>query len=409
MPDHTKARPVEGQAGDPPRAWRVMTSRRAVGAGWIIWIVATIGIFVVFSMNPERRRTDGAYRGAAISFVQSEPMYSPGQHGWIYYVQSAMVYIPFSFEPRLYGELLWRFVGMALLASGLWRISRLVSWERYRGGGSLFLLFTILVIPIALGCARNGQINLHLAGLFAHIAADCILKRWNRAAALLALSLAAKPISIVPFLLFGAVYPALWWRLAVGVLVIAAMPFLHPNWTYVKEQYRAGILKVLEAGEPGAGTFAELTTVLRLVGIEFSHQVMTAIRAVAALAVLGIAFLARRRLALDAAAIAIWTLATAYLMAFSPRTEGNTYVILAPSAAVLACWAMRNSSPAWRWGPLLAISISLGIIHVIMPGGKDVVVRPICAMILLGVVAAAIAWRSPWMQGPMGMGPPRAK
>jgi alpha-1,2-mannosyltransferase len=359
-----------------------LTFPRSPVVAWALWAAAAIGIAIALAGSPRDRRTDGVYLKAALAFVKSEPLYKQGQHGYLYPPQSAIIYLPFSFQPRLASETLWRWAGLGLLATGVWRLSVPVSRARWKWDGDAFLLATLLVLPVALGSLRNGQMNLHIGAVFAHGCAAIQGRRWREGAAWLSLSLACKPTSIVVVLLFGALYPGLWIPLAAGLLLVAALPYANPHWGYVTEQYRTGIAKVLEAGQPGAGNFSDLTNVLRQVGVEIPFAAMSAIRAAAALATLGIGWLARRRFDSSFAALFVLAIGAAYLMIFNPRTEGNTYIIMGIPAAVMAAWALRRevSVPAVL---LASYCLLLGCVHLAMPRGKDRVVRPTTTLLFL--------------------------
>jgi hypothetical protein len=378
---------------------RVPTQSRLA---WAVWLILGAVIAALVAHNPVERSVSIGTRAAALNFLRSQPMYAPGQHGWIYPVQSAMVYVPFAVLPVGPGEVLWHLFSIGLFAWAVYRLADFASRHRWRWGGDLFLLLTLLTIPAAIGSARNGQMNLPIAAMFLHAALDLHQRRWSRAAFWLTLALAAKPTSAVVFLLLGALYRPLWWRLPIGLLILAAIPFLHPNWSYITDQYRAGLAKVLEAGEPGAGTFSDLVTLLSRLGLHPSFRFMTALRAAAAAATLLFGFLALRRLQPRPAIMAVLGLGTAYLMVFNPRTEGNSYIIMAPALACFAGWALARGyrSPlAWA---LMCACILLGIAHLWAPRGKDLTVRPSVALLFyLGLgAAAAIPAAGRWLPRP---------
>lgn len=379
-----------------PPAWRErfrrrLTDQRSPSVAWALWAAFALGITIAVLISPTHRRTNGAYRTAAIAYLHSQPMYTPGNQGFLYPMQAAVLYVPFTFEPRILSEILWRLLGIAALGTGVWRLARATT---PRGPPRVFLSLSLLVIPAALGAGRNGQMNLHLTALFAHGVVELIRQRWGMAAFWLCLAIAAKPIAVAPALLFVAVYPALWWRTVLGMLVVAALPFLHPGWSYVAEQYRAGLNKVIEAGEPGAGRFAELTSLIRLFASEPSYHVMTVIRAAAALLTLAATWLLTRRLDRPRAPIAALTLGTAYLMVFNPRTEGNTYVMLAPPLAVLAAWSIIGPWVRARDALLIVACVLLGTAHLFIPGQRDRWIRPSVALaVLVWLSAAAVSQR----------------
>jgi alpha-1,2-mannosyltransferase len=385
-------------AGHRRGLWGVLTGPAGVRVAWIIWIVVAAAVITSLLMSPTRKRTNGAYRSGAIAYLHSEPMYTPGPQGFIYPVQSAMVYIPFTFEPRIVGEVLWRLVGIGAFGAAIWRLANATGARRWPGGADLFLVLSLISIPPAVGAARNGQMNLILGALLVHGVVEIIRRRWGPAALWLCLALACKPIAVVPLLLFTALYPPLWWRVPLGLAVVAAAPFFHPDWAYVAEQYRAGLSKVLEAGEAGVGQFADLTSLLRPFTGEPDPGVMTVLRAAAAAGTLACAWLARRHLDHRAGAVIALALGTAYLMVFNPRTEGNTYLIMTPPVAVLAAWSLREATaprpPSWSRpisALLLVLCVLLGFAQFFVPRQKERWIRPAVACVVLGWLAVAAA------------------
>src|SRR6185503_5516498 len=99
---------------------------------------------------------------------------------------------------------------------------------------------------------------------------------------------------------------------------------------------------------------------------------------------------ARRILDARAAAIVALALAISYLMLFNPRTEGNTYILLAPPLAVLAAWSFRDRVPA-RNVVLLALCLLLGGAHLLVPSQRDHWIRPAAALVLYCSLMAGIA------------------
>ncbi|QYU70662.1 DUF2029 domain-containing protein [Leptolyngbya sp. 15MV] len=320
--------------------------------------------------------------------------------------------MPFTLPPIVAGEVAWRLFTIGLMALATWRLARWVDgsirlWPvRWHPGANVepmpedrgrshFLLLTLLVIPAAMGSARNGQSNLPLAALFVLAAIDAADRRWWRSTLLLGVAVLLKPIAMVPLLLLVALHPPMWWRSPIVLAAVAALPFARPDWSYVAQQYREGLAKVLEAGEPGAGTFAELTNLLRLIGIELEHRTMTGVRAAMALATLAAGWIVTRWAHAAWSPMAVLGLASSYLMLFNPRTEGNSYPILAPAVAAAAVWAMAWGygrapasvmTPGDRWSAragwaLVAGCIVLGVAHLFVPGGKDRVLRPLVALV----------------------------
>ena len=326
---------------DPVRALRI-----AVG----LWVLFALVVGIIVAVQPDRRTVTPEYRQASEKWWGGkESPYDLTQIGYLYLPQEAMLYTPFRVLPKSLGEPLWRWAGLALLAFGLWRVAGALSpGDRER----LFLGSTLLVIPAALSSARNGQVNLHLAGLLLLTVADLARSRWNAATLWLLLSVMLKPIAVAPALLAAACYPALRLRLAGGLLLCLAAAWIHPDPSYVTLQYRIFWQKFLLAGQPLIkDNFSDFFGMLWHWDIHPSAKVITAGRAVAALAALGFALGMKRRFPGDPAraAFGVMLLGALYLMLFNPRTEENSYVMLAGFTALLAAGDLLTGRDRRGW------------------------------------------------------------
>lgn len=393
----------------PPRSLLLAS----VAAAWILWITVAIVFCSLVAKNPIKKDTANATRTAAIEFLETRSMYAKGQHGWLYPVQSAMVFIPYEVIPReiasaivgkpeVAGEkhkhlyraisgIAWRLTGIGLLMLGVWRLANMAEAFRCKWGSFAFLGLTLLIAPAAGGAMRNGQTNLHIGAMFILAVLAAQNKRWNATAVWLTLALILKPISIVIFLLVGAIHRPLWWRLAIGIMIYAAMPFLHPNWTFALDQARAGFAKVLEAGSPGAGIFADLGGMLTTLGIDASYKVLTLSRLAAAVATLGLCWLALKKLDAPRAAMAILGLGTSYLMLFNPRTEGNSYLIFGPAVAAFAYWFLRRDLKSPDGWLLVIVSLLNAFGQEFAYKSRDHIIHPGIALMFMIWLAWSVA------------------
>jgi hypothetical protein len=81
------------------------------------------------------------------------------------------------------------------------------------------------------------------------------------------------------------------------------------------------------------------------------------------------------------------------MMAFGPATEGTTYIVLAPAAALMMM--QGNRMPGWRrWAAIGAYAIlAAGQLQLLLPLGRPVHrvgAQPVAAVFLLAVFAG---WR----------------
>lgn len=316
---------------------RTLDRARARGLAVGLWVLFALIVGTVVAIHPGQHTVTPEYRQASEKWwCGKESPYDFTQIGYLYLPQEAILYTPFRILPQSLGEPLWRWAGLALLALGLWRTSGLLApGDRER----LFLGSTLLVIPSALSSARNGQVNLHLAGLLLLTASDLARTRWNAATLWLLLSVMLKPIAVAPALLAAACYPALRPRLAGGLLLCLAAAWIHPDPSYVTLQYGIFWKKFLLAGQPLIrDNFSDFFGMLWHMGIHPSPPVIAGTRAAAALVALWFALGMKRRFPDGPvlAAFGVMLLAALYLMLFNPRTEENSYVMLAGFTALLA-------------------------------------------------------------------------
>jgi hypothetical protein len=377
---------------------------------WGLWVVTTVVLCAMVVAKPDANSVTANYRHAALAWLEGRPMYAPGADGWLYPPQSAILYVPFAAPSLLgtagllLGECLWRVGSVGLLALSVFRLSSLANaWPR--APSSWFFVMTLLTLPGAIGSLRNGQANVPLAATIVLTFEALARARWWGGVGWVILGLMTKPLGVVTLLLAGAVHCSkLWWRLALGVGVFLLLPLVHTDWAYAVGQYRAGIAKMGEAASFDARRFADLGGMLETFGLEPSAWMMTAVRGVAALAVLGLVWLARRRTKPHAAAVVAVVLTACYLVLMNPRTEGNSYVILAPGAAALACLALfGRAARAHRRGGvigwlLVGACVLLGTAHLVHIGvGKDYWIRPLVALVLAFGVAGWVVravWRA---------------
>ncbi|SDU01642.1 Protein of unknown function [Verrucomicrobium sp. GAS474] len=305
---------------------------RLLRTGWTIWgLYAAILAVVVF-------RTAGAhtvtvYRDAAALWLAHAPLYDLGSiHGFLYFPQAALIFVPFAQLPLALGEVLWRVLSLAFLAYAVWRLAGHLRQERAGlPNAGWFALLSFLLLPSTFASARNGQTNIALAAALLLAALELIARRWTMATLLLLLMLALKPIAAAPLLLAAAVYPAMRLRLLAGLLVFTLVPFLFAPTApgYVVDQYRLMAEKLKIAGSPDEHGFCDLGGLLwTFLGHPVPQQTLHLVSVGAALGVLLLSLAAPRN---DPRNAPLWiaALAGAYLMLFNPRTEENSYVILA--------------------------------------------------------------------------------
>jgi hypothetical protein len=401
----------------------IATDRVRARFGAAVWIVfaCVIAVLILCKKHPTDRSVTPEYHRAAVEWWLGQPVYTEGGQGFLYMPQAAIAYTPFTFLPSALEEIVWRFAGIALYAAGTFSLCRRFAARAATGRGDVdegtrgvlgppgnaFFIASVLGLFAAMGSAQNGQTNLHMGGLFALAACAVIDRRWWRATLWLLLALALKPTALVMILLFGAVWwRTMSWRLAAGVVVFLLAPFAHPSPSFAWEQYGEFIDKSARAAAP-TDLFQDIRGLLETLHIHLSEHALTAIRAVAAPVTLALCWLASRRFPLAVAAIFTLTLGAIYLMLFNPRTEGVTYAMIGPAAAL---WATREVV-AKRWAtavPLIVYCLILQFSRQVTGDSNNYWVRPLTTIGFACFAAAEIlAGRTRWLALPAI--PPRSR
>ncbi len=358
-------------------------------AAWLLWLAFAVGVTALVVAEHERRSVTPVYREAAEAWRARQPLYRPGIHGFLYLPAAALVYLPFTGLPGVWGGVVWRWAGLAVLATGVRRLAGLGE----RPSAARFLWLTALTLPALAGSARVGQSNVPMAGLMAHAAVDLAAGAWGRAALALALGLALKPTIAPLLLLVAAVYPRTAWRLAALAAAVLALPWLAGDPAYATAQYAAFVEKMRVAGAPPPGRWQDLTGLTRALGYDPPPRLVLGFRLAAAGATLALAWLARRRRPAAPAAVLILALGAAYILLWNPRTEGVTYLILTPAVAWLGVRALEGGragpGAAGAWLCVGAAAV-YGVSHLLTPGKFNNWMRPGATLLVLGYLAALV-------------------
>ncbi len=307
--------------------------KSAVRYAWIGWAVLFL-VTAAMIVAGSNRTVVPSYRIAALNWLAGQGLYDgTGVGGFTYFPQAAILFVPFAMLPPAMGEALWRLVIIGVFALGILSFARLAG---ERPGKELFPLMTLVTIPLAWDCARNGQATLALTGLMLLSIVDVARGRWWRATLWLSLGVAVKPLAIVLVLLVMAIERPMTWRVLLGMIALALSPFVTQQPAYVLQQYAACLHNTTTAVHVGAVVqgWTSPFTALRVAGVDVPERIQTVIRLAAAAGTLGLCFVTRRRHDAARSAIFVFSLAVLYLMLFSPRTESNTYAMLGPAIAV---------------------------------------------------------------------------
>lgn len=314
-------------------------------AAWGFWLLIFCVICGDVARRPLRHTTTPTYRLASAQWWAGIDPYTTHSHdGFLYLPQAAILFTPFTWGPLLLGEILWRALVFSLFAYAL---IRLQDFFLSRRDPKIFLYLSLLAVPSSMASLRNAQFDLPLAALLILGSAEIATGRWAMAALWLCLGLALKPLAVVPILLFGALYWKLIPRLAVGMAVVFALPFLHWNPAFAAHEYIRCAQTLVWATGANEPRYSDLGALLSHVAIYSPDWLKTIARVIFAFVFLGLGAWAVRKLSRIDAAWTIGALSAVYLMVFNPRTETCSYVFLGPFVASLALWYAWEERNRW--------------------------------------------------------------
>jgi hypothetical protein len=369
---------------------------------WIILALLFIGILADVARHPASHTTMPTYRLAASQWWAGTDPYSTREHdGFYYFPQAAVVFSPFNLLPGFAGDLAWRLCTFGLFLFALVRLNRVFLAANGAAHGKTFLLLCLLAVPSSMASLRNAQFDLPLAALIVLTACEIATARWTAAAVWLCVAIALKPLAVVPLLLFTALYWRLLPRVAVGLLVVIALPFLHWNPAFVAHEYARCFETLAQAAKANEPRYSDLGALVSRLGYNAPDELKTGVRILFALVYLGLGAMAVRRLKRVEAAWVVGALSADYLMLFNPRTETCSYVFLGPFVASAAVWCLGEPKRRWLGYGLVFAAIGLACdgfpkieTHAFTFSIHDMTdrwLKPLIALLFLPVVIAA-AW-----------------
>jgi alpha-1,2-mannosyltransferase len=333
-------------------------SRKYRLLGHFLWLLPLAVVCVMVSLDPAKRSVTPVFHLASGRWWARGELYADAR-GYHYLPQFALLFAPFHALPVPAGDILWRSLSVALVLGGIAAFIRRASPS---DPDRFFFLACLLALAPCLGAVRNGQANLAFAGLCMLLAAFLAASRWNLAAACLVALVAVKPLGLVLVLLAPWHYRKLLRPLALGLAVFAALPFFFASPAYAVSQYRAAAEHLAGWSGTTESRFADLTALLRMAGLELDRGAAFALRAVAALATLGLWIRASSRSREPWRALTLVLLGTVYLMLFNPMTEKNSYAIVAPAFAVSAAASLGRPMTRRLGWLLVFVLVSVGVL-----------------------------------------------
>ena len=356
-----------------------------------IWLVALVVISVMVATRPLKRTVTPTYHQASRDWAERKTLYE-GTSGMHYLPPFVALYAPFEWMPLPVSEVVWRVLGTAMIAGGLWGICRHCSQRRELLHRDFFFV-SLLSLPLCLPAIRNGQANATMAGLFLLATVGLMERRSWWTAVCLGLAVAVKPLGLAAVGLAVAVSPALILHCIAATTGVLLLPYATAPAAYVTSQYQAAWLNLRECAVISENRFADLNGIIRAFGVELNGNAGLAVRALAGLAMFLLCVTWVRRQSEPERSLSWFGFSALYLMIFNPMTEANSYVILAPGfalAAVLA-WNRGFHRTGFFWA---AAVLSMGLLpNLVRPwfGNSFALVwHPIMALLLLGWLTGVV-------------------
>jgi len=318
----------------------------------LIAIVGWVGLSLFISgavlLSKKHRSVVTNYNLGAARWIEGAPLYDGTGEGFIYLPQSAILYTPWAFLSETWREITFRWAGVAVYMIGLYAMGRLLFPNHSL---TAFGRASLCAVPMSYCAMRNGQATMLFTGVFLLSAAMLGRRAWGKSAAFMVLGFAVKPFMIVPILLAGVTQSRMRWRLVVGMLVFAIVPFLAQRWDYVMSQYPAAFTMLRDVDRLGHNTqlWCQVFGLLHLMGMGLGEQGQRLVQIVAAIGTLGLCVWSTR-LPQPRQAFYLFSLTATYLMLFNARNEMNTYALLGPAVGFVAVQAYleRNNVLWWQ-------------------------------------------------------------
>lgn len=330
---------------------------RPARARWtaaLVWAVPFLAVATYVGLRPRKRTVTPLYH-EAVCFWQAHASLYTGPKGMNYVPMFVVLFRPFHALPSPVGDIAWRAFSIGMFAWGIWRMVRL----RF-GQDALrpFIWVSLLSLPLSLSCMRNGQSTVLLTAFLLLGVASMGDKQWWAAATFCALAFVMKPLGLVLVMLAPFVYPKLFWRLPITLVVALGVPFLFADSAYVFAQYQGCLENLTQCAGPTHRHFADINGLLRIVGLSIPLNIIGKVCAAAGLPTLIAWLLLARRTDRTFRAVWLFTLTAVYLMLFNPMNEANSYVTLAPAMAFWTVEFLVHSPGTRRDGVIFVLLIA---------------------------------------------------
>ncbi len=372
----------------------------------VLWAAILLAVSAYAAIKPHSPSLYFLWRHAGQTWVEGKSLYvyaeNPEQGGFRYGPPYAVLFVLLHWLPVSLGAVLWRLGNAAVFLAAVF------CWLRHAAPVRLNTrqtgLFFVIAAVLSVSNLHPGQVNLLLAALLLLAVTAVQCGRWTLAALTIALAGIMKMYPLALGLLLIAAYPRkLGWRVAVMLVLTAAVPFLFQDRYYVWRQY-TDWLALLSQGDASrrflplmaAETYRDLLQLLRLLELPITLRVYILIQACCGLACAALCVAERwkgappREVCFHAL-----MLGSVWMTVCGPASEPRTYGLLIPALTWWFLWTQDRGIEPARFLAALALGgqllaafapISKAALYFFHSGG----LMPLATLTLLASYLAAL-------------------
>jgi hypothetical protein len=370
------------------RRAHIVRARSGMDRGaWIVWACFVLLTVVVrLDSVPSLENVFAVYREAGLRWLSGQDLY-PAQFRFNYFPPSAVLFAALSWLPFQLGGALWRIANIALFAFGVRRLSDASDTAH---SSTRFLIATVVTVILSDSAARHGQMTLTMAGFMMAAVADAERGALWRAAVYAALAVALKPLAAVLVLLLFAIYPRLSWRMAIALAAFFLLPFLFQHPDYVWRQWAAVPAMLATRAGQQQYEWQHVFTLFTTLGWTATSVQEAVIRGASAVFVLFLCWRVRQRAPDMGVALAVYGLATCYILLFGNGTERNTYAMMTPVVGLVAAtaWDTLNRGLLGFMSAVMAVMLLSNTLQHAFPHTVLAMAKPVAGLML----AAWLVW-----------------
>ena len=311
-----------------------------------VWILVACYL-VSYSLFSKDTHVSALYYHVAHNWLNSQNLYSGGIWSFLYFPQSAILYIPYAILPFKVSEVAWRLTNVILLATCLWKI---VNFTPISNRNKFCILLTLAGYTVAMGSLREGQMTITIAALLIYSITLLLNNKWWECSILLILAIAIKPISVIYVGTVFILYKPLRLKLIILFVLALILPFICQHPSYALQQYKNFYLVIHNAviGTQGGSNWAQLFSLIyNIFHIKIPNIISYPVRVVAGALIVIALYAYKKTYNTKFFLLLLLTFTGAYLMLFNPRTESNDYIILFPATLWLCFYYFEKTHSKW--------------------------------------------------------------